>query len=93
MWRVMCVLLCCVVLLCVEVYGVLCCVMCCVCSFSLSLFAQAVCYSKREPNIKEYWESTLWETSAELPEWVPVSACETRLPSSPIAPYVGQSCS
>ena len=65
-WRVMCgvwcvmcdvwCMLCCgvVVLRCVEVYIVLWCVMWCVCSFSL--FAQAVCYSKREPNIKEYWE-------------------------------------
>ena len=50
----MCGVLCCVVLWCVEVYGVLCCVMWCV--PSLSLFAQAVCYSKREPNIEEYWE-------------------------------------
>ena len=60
-WCMMCVVLCpivlcCVVLSCVKVYGVLWCVMwCCgVCSFLL--FAQAVCYSKREPNIEEYWE-------------------------------------
>ena len=45
-----CDVLCCVVLCCV----VLCDVVCGVCSFLL--FAQAVCYSKREPNIKEYWE-------------------------------------
>ena len=45
---VMCVVLCCVVVLC----GVWCAVVFC----SFLPFAQAVCYSKREPNIKEYWE-------------------------------------
>ena len=53
-----CVVLSPVVLWCVEVYGVLWCVMWCVCVCvcvpPLSLFAQAVCYSKREPNIREY---------------------------------------
>ena len=51
-------------LCCVEFYRVvlcyvaLCSVEVCdvVCVFLLSLFAQAVCYSKRGPNIKEFWE-------------------------------------
>ena len=37
-----------------DVWCMMCDVVCgvlCVCSF-----AQAVCYSKREPNIREYWE-------------------------------------
>ena len=45
-----CVVLCCVVLCCVEVSGVV----FCVCVFLL--FAPAVCYSKRGPNIREYWD-------------------------------------
>ena len=49
-WCVMCVVLCCVVVLC----GVWCAVVFC----SFLPFAPAVCYSKRGPNIKEYWEKT-----------------------------------
>ena len=65
-WCVMCgvscvfCVLCCVVFVGCGVMCVLCCVeVCCVvCGVlcSCSLFAPAVCYSKRGPNIKEYWE-------------------------------------
>ena len=55
---VCCVVLCCVALCCVESCCAVLCVWClvfCVSSF-LPSFAPAVCYSKRGPNIKEYWE-------------------------------------
>ena len=42
------VVMCCVVEVCCGVWW-------CVCSAAVP-FAPAVCYSKREPNIKEYWE-------------------------------------
>ena len=51
-----CVESCCVVLRCMVCCGVLWCVVWCGVLCVFFLFAPAVCYSKRGPNIKEYWE-------------------------------------
>ena len=58
-WCVMCVVVWSPIVLCCGVLSavVLCCGVWCGVVFCVpSLFAPAVCYSKREPNIREYWE-------------------------------------